>query len=152
MTAEAQRLAELSEAVRRSSLKRLRAVPAGREDWRIHPEAMSFADLAQHLIDADRWLFEKLEDPSLEPMFGRAGLVEDSTRGRYLELLRELQRTGEQRRELLAELSGAELSQRIFDRRFGGQVTVWWVVVRGNLDHEAHHRGQIAAYLAALAA
>ena len=24
---------------------------------------------------------------------------------------------------------------------------MWWIIVRGNLDHETHHRGQIAAYL-----
>jgi uncharacterized damage-inducible protein DinB len=32
------------------------------------------------------------------------------------------------------------------DSRFG-EVTVWWVIVRGNLDHEIHHRGFIGAYL-----
>ena len=33
------------------------------------------------------------------------------------------------------------------DDRFGGDVSLWWVVVRGNLDHEAHHRGQLATLL-----
>jgi uncharacterized damage-inducible protein DinB len=33
------------------------------------------------------------------------------------------------------------------DDRFGGEVTLWWTIVRGNLEHEAHHRGQIAVYL-----
>jgi uncharacterized damage-inducible protein DinB len=35
----------------------------------------------------------------------------------------------------------------VFDDRFGCQVSVWWVIVRGNLEHEAQHRGQVASYL-----
>ncbi len=47
-------------------------------------------------------------------------------------------------------MSREELAREVFDGRFGGRVRVWWIVVRGNLDHEAHHRGQIAAGLASL--
>lgn len=38
----------------------------------------------------------------------------------------------------------------MFDQRFGGEVSVWWIVMRGNLEHESHHRGQVAAYVRAL--
>ena len=48
---EGRRLAEFSRAVRESTLKRLRLVPDGFENWRISPQAMSFADVAKHLID-----------------------------------------------------------------------------------------------------
>jgi len=40
----------------------------------------------------------------------------------------------------------ADWDREVFDERFG-ETTLWWIVVRGNLDHEIHHRGQIAAYL-----
>ena len=144
---ESGNLAAFSQAVRESSLKRLRLVPAGRESWRPTPEAMSFADLAHHLIDADEWLFRKLEERTLEPMVGRAGEAGEATRDRYLEMLERLGQTGRQRADLIAGLSADQLAEPIFDRRFGGEVTVWWVIVRGNLDHEIHHRGQIATYL-----
>jgi uncharacterized damage-inducible protein DinB len=146
-TAESANLAAWSRAVRESSLKRLRRVPAGREAWRPTPEAMSFADLARHLIDADEWLFRKLADRALEPMVGHAGDAGEITRDGYLGLLKRLEETGRERADLIAGLSPAQLAEPIFDRRFGGEVTVWWVIVRGNLDHEVHHRGQIAAYL-----
>ena len=145
--AETENLAAWSRAVRESSLKRLRLVPEGRENWRATPESMSFADLAKHLIDADEWLFRKLEDRALEPMVGQAGDAGEVTRVGYLELLDQLERTGRQRSDLIAGLSPLQLAEAIFDRRFGGEVTVWWVIVRGNLDHEVHHRGQLAAYL-----
>lgn len=147
---EAARLAEYSAAVRESSLKRLRAVPSGFESWRPHAGAMSFADTARHLIDADEWLFAKLVDEGLEPMTGRAGLADVETRDEYEALLDELERTGKRRRRLLLDMSREVLAREIFDARFGGRVSVWWIVVRGNLDHETHHRGQIATWLASL--
>jgi uncharacterized damage-inducible protein DinB len=145
--AEAENLAAFSRAVRESSLKRLRLVPEGGENWRPTPESMSFADLAKHLIDADDWLFRKLEDRTLEPMVGHAGDAGEVTRGGYLDLLAQLEKTGRRRSNLIAALSPSQLAEPVFDRRFGGEVTVWWVIVRGNLDHEVHHRGQLAAYL-----
>ena len=45
----------------------------GFEKWRISKNAiMSVADIAQHLVDADIWLFEKLENHKLEPIIGKA--------------------------------------------------------------------------------
>lgn len=140
-------LAEWSRAVRESSLKRLRVVPEALVNWRPAREAMSFADLAQHLIDADFWLFEKLKTPELAPMVGRAGLAGSVTGAGFRDLIARLHGTGEQRAELIAGLSQDRLSGSIPDARFGGPVTVWWVIVRGNLDHEAHHRGQLAIYI-----
>src|SRR6185295_13478357 len=145
--AESDTLAAFARAVRESSLKRLRLVPAGRESWRPTPEAMSFADLAHHLIEADEWLFRKLVERALEPMVGHAGEAGDATRDRYMEMLARLEQTGRQRADLIAGLSAEQLAEPIFDRRFGGEVPIWWVIVRGNLDHEIHHRGQIATYL-----
>ena len=140
-------LAALSEAVRESSLKRLLLVPPGNENWRPVPGMMSFGDIAQHVLDADLWLFSKLEQRTLEPMHGQAGAVEISARQEYLGILAHLEQTGKQRSELIQNLSDAQMSAPIIDQRFGGEVSVWWVIVRGNLDHETHHRGQIAAYL-----
>src|SRR3972149_6634367 len=140
-------LAEWSRAVRESSLKRLRAVPAGSENWRPVADAMSFSDLAHHIVEADEWLFRKLEARALEPLRGRAGAVTITARGQYLELLRKLEQMGARRSQLIAGFSDEQLRDRVEDRRFGGEVTVWWILVRGNIDHEIHHRGQIAAYL-----
>jgi uncharacterized damage-inducible protein DinB len=139
------RLAEFAEAVRESSLKRLRRVPPGKENWRVSPDAMSFADTARHLINADKWLFRQLEK-SIPAMKGEAGLENIKSRDEYDALLDELEKTGRQRASFLRGLTDERYSELIFDERFG-EVTVWWVIVRSNLDHEIHHRGQIAAYL-----
>ncbi|MCH8962044.1 MAG: DinB family protein [Bacteroidetes bacterium] len=151
-TPEGQRLATFARAVRESTLKRLRRVPPGQENWRIAPGAMSFADLAQHLVDTDEWLFKKMEVKTLDPIVGYTGAVEITDRADYLALLDALVRTGAQRCALLESLTEDQLDEKIFDARFGGEVSLWWIIVRGNLDHEIHHRGQIAAYLRAIEA
>lgn len=144
---EGKRLAELSIAVRDSTIRRLRLVPAGSENWRIESDSMSFADLAQHIIDADEWLFRMLETKNLSPVRGIAGLADVNNRDEYIKLITDLKRTGQIREGLLEGLSEEHLTEMIHDERFGGRVSAWWIIVRGNLDHETHHRGQIAAYL-----
>ncbi|MBN1682094.1 hypothetical protein JW865_00905 [Candidatus Bathyarchaeota archaeon] len=48
---ESIRLAEFSEAVRDSTLKRLIHVPVGLENWKVSRNAMSFSDVSLHLIE-----------------------------------------------------------------------------------------------------
>lgn len=144
---ESSRLAQLSIAVRESTLKRLLRVPDGFEGWRPTEASLSFADIAQHLVDADNWLFQKLQTPGLPSLQGRANLALVHGRANYDGLVEKLREIGERRKILIEGLTDDDLSRRIFDDRFGGEVEVWWIIVRGNLDHEAHHRGQMAAYL-----
>ncbi|MBI4557892.1 MAG: DinB family protein [Candidatus Hydrogenedentes bacterium] len=139
-------LAKFSLAVRESSLKRLRSVPEGFENWRPSLNAMSFADLAHELASADQWLIRNVGRSVLTKTEGRCGQAGTVTRTEYVGLLDELEALGKQRAQLLAGLTDQALERRLFDERFG-ETTVWWIIVRGNLDHEAHHRGQVATYL-----
>ncbi len=121
---EASRLAELATAVRQSTMKRLRAVSSGHENWRPTQDSLSFADVAQHLIDADEWLFAKLTSPQVASMKAVAGSVVIETRSQYDWLLDRLGQLGTERAQLLATLSEAELERSIPDDRFGGTATV----------------------------
>lgn len=143
-------LISFSDAVRASTLKRLRAVPQGFENWKVSSGALSFADVAQHLVDTDEWLLRKLRDPSVEPIQARAGATVVASRSEYDALLDALARSGQRRARKLASLEPEAWDERVYDERFGKEVSVWWLVVRGNLDHEIHHRGQIATYLRVL--
>ena len=143
---EGQRLAELSRSVRESTLKRLLQVSVGMENWSPSPGAMTFADIAHHIGEADRWLFQKLEDPKLSKMAGKAGEAAQVTSEGFQKLVADLRQRGDKRARLLSTLTDSLLDSPMFDDRFG-DVTAWWVIVRGNLDHETHHRGQLAVYL-----
>lgn len=140
-------LADFSVAIRESTLKRLRVVPDGFENWRAYQNGMSFADIAQHIINADDWLFRKMADPDLKSMKGTAGLVNITDRKMFNDLIDQLVERGDKRKQLIENLSSEELDELIYDDRFQGKVTKWWLIVRGNLDHEIHHRGQISICL-----
>ena len=90
-------LAEFSNAVRTSTIKRLQLIPFGKENWRFSPGAMSSADIANHLIQTDDWLFKKIELKDLESIKGSTGTVEIKTRNDYLTLIEELNNSGEKR-------------------------------------------------------
>jgi uncharacterized damage-inducible protein DinB len=124
-------------------------VQTGFENWTASPGSMSFADLAYHLIEADEWLFRKLEDSSLPAMVGRAGAVEISERQQWAALIHRLTALGKLRAARIESLDANELERLIPDSRFGGEASVWWIITRGNLDHETHHRGQLATWLRA---
>ena len=145
--AEISRLAEYAAAVRQSTMFRLKAVPEGSENFRLTPEAMSFADIARHLIESDEWLFKMLEEKGIKPLDGIPGAVTIENRQQYTRLLDDLERLGEDRTRFILGLSEPQLSEEMFDERYGREVSVWWIIVRGSLDHEAHHRGQIATCL-----
>jgi uncharacterized damage-inducible protein DinB len=140
-------LAALSNAVRESSLKRLKLVAEDFENWRPIDDMMSFSDIAFHLVEADRWLMKKLEVEDLAPIQGRAGAIEIVHREDYLALLDQLETTGRERAGLIEGLDDEEMAHTIYDARYGDKVSVWWIIMRGNIDHEIHHRGQIAIYL-----
>lgn len=146
-TPEGKRLAQFARSVRESTLKRLKQVPVGMENWHPSPGALSFADIAQHLVDCDNWLFRKLEEKDLKPIVAEAGSVYIGKRQDFEDILSELQSIGTKRSELIASASESKLSEMLFDERFESEVTTWWVILRGNLDHEIHHRGQLAVYL-----
>ena len=143
---EGQRLAEFSRSFRESTLKRLLQVPFGKENWSPLSGVMTFADIAHHIGEADGWLFQKLEDPTVSKMAGKAGEAPHVTPEEFQRLVAKLSQFGEQRAKLLSTLTDSFLDSPMSDDRFG-EVTTWWVIVRGNLDHETHHRGQLAVYL-----
>ncbi len=145
---DAGRLAEFSLAVRSSSLKRLRRVPEGNENRRGRKGLLSFADIAQHLIDCDEWLFRKLADDELAPITEASHRVVIEDRDQYAAMLDRLEALGQERADRIRGLTPERFESEVFDPRFGGTTSLWWVIVRGNLDHEIHHRGQVAALMA----
>jgi uncharacterized damage-inducible protein DinB len=143
-------LIELSDAIRNSTIKRLKLVPLGKENWRISPGAMSFADSALHLIDSDNWMIKKINQKILAPIDGIAGSVQISNEDEYKKLIGDLILSGVRRTDFIRTLNQKKFEELIYDERFGKEVSVWWIIVRGNLDHEIHHRGAIAAALRVL--
>jgi len=145
-----QELIRFSNAVRESTLKRLKQVPPGFENWKIVTDSLSIAEIAKHILDSDNWLFEKFDNEALPSITPELNSFFIADRNEFNLLLDELSDSGKKRAELIASMKAQDFNYVIFDDRFDGKVTKWWIIVRGNIDHEIHHRGQIALYLKVL--
>ena len=143
-------LLEFCKAVRKSTLKRLKMVPEGYENWKISPGALSFAEVAKHIIDLDYWMFEKIKNPDLKSIETETAIIKHCDRDRYLSLIDNLKNLLEKKIEFINTFDVDKLKAKMFDDRFDSEVSIEWIILRGNLDHEIHHRGQIAAYLRVL--
>ncbi len=146
MKSECQRLVEFSNMVRESTLKRLKAVPHGKENWCICPESLSFSDIAQHLIDVDDWLFHLLISKKKIRAEAKPRMKTVNNREEFEQLISKLGESQIQRRKLIFGLPEEILEHEVEDP-FLGKMSTWWAVMRGNIDHEIHHRGQLAVYL-----
>lgn len=143
-------LIDFCRAVRSSTIKRLKAVPEGYENWRISKNALSHAEIAQHLIDADDWLIQKLKDPSIKSIKAEEGSIEDCSREEFYSLISGLEESLERKIIFIDSFDNKKMKSKIYDDRFNGEVSIEWIILRGNIDHEIHHRGQIAVYLRVL--
>ena len=147
---EIELLKDFTKAVRESTIKRLIKVPEGYKHWKICKGSLSFAEIAKHLIDLDEWTLQKIKEPTLKAIETQTAIMDSCTREKFLQLIEDLKYTLEKKLKFLDSIDANDLEHKIYDDRFNNEVSLSWILLRGNLDHEIHHRGQIAAYLRVL--
>ncbi len=140
-------LKEFCKAVRDSTLKRLKIVPEGYENWRISKNSLSIAEIAQHLLDSDDWTINKINNPDIKSILAEEGSIEDCSRKEFNQLISTLEESLERKIKFIESLDKEKMESKIYDDRFKGEVSIEWIILRGNIDHEIHHRGQVAVYL-----
>ena len=138
---------EFCKAVRDSTIKRLKIVPEGYENWRISENSLSFAEIVKHLIESDNWTIKKINEPALKSILPEKGSIDDCSREQFSSLIHELEEWLEKKIKFIRSLDSEKMESKIYDDRFDNEVSIEWIILRGNLDHEIHHRGQIAVYL-----
>ena len=143
-------LIEFCKSVRNSTIKRLKVVPEGYENWKVSPGALSFAETAKHIIDLDNWLFEKIKDPDTKSIETKTAVLKDYNRKEFEELIVNLGEILIKKIALIKSLNEDKLKEKIHDDSYNTDVSLAYLILRRNLDHEIHHRGQIAAYLRVL--
>jgi uncharacterized damage-inducible protein DinB len=147
---EIELLIEFCSVVRESTIKRLAKVPQGYENWKVSSGALSFAEIAKHLIDCDNWLFEKIKNPNIKSIETETAVIKYCDSNFYEELLNNLKEVLETKINFIKNFDEDSLNSKIFDDRFNSEVSISWIILRGNIDHEIHHRGQLSAYLRVL--
>jgi uncharacterized damage-inducible protein DinB len=147
---ESEEIIEFMKAVRQSTIKRLELIPSGFENWLISENSLTISEIAHHLVEADSWLLSKLSTPSIKSFKAEKGKIEISSREEYSQLIRDLRTWLDKKTNYIAAMSREKLEEKIPDDRFGGMVPRWWVILRGNIDHEIHHRGQLSVHIRVL--
>ena len=147
---ETELLTEFCKSVRNSTIKRLEIVPEGYENWKVSSGALSFAEIAKHIIDLDNWLFEKIKNPNTKSIETDTAIMKYCNREKYKGLINSLKEILEKKIDLINTLGEDKLKAKIYDDAYNSEVSLAWLILRRNIDHEIHHRGQIAAYLRVL--
>jgi len=143
-----ERLANFSDSVRDSTLKRLNRVPEGEENDRRPPGAMSPADLADHLIQIDEALLQCLFSKHKGKNLGYEGQKIINEPKQFLELIEKLKALKLKRRTFILDLDDEKLATPIiFDSLSGSGEMEFGDILYRTIDHEIHHRGGLVAFL-----
>jgi len=142
------RLAGFSSSIRDSTLKRLKSVPQGKENWKRTDATMSFADIAQHLIDVDQACLSALETGHLGKNLGRSGCRVVKDREEYDQLMGELERLKQVRHDFIVSLDDDKLNRKITCDRIAGIIEQdFGTTLLLLLDHEIQQRGILIVHL-----
>tara|TARA_R110000868_G_scaffold186863_1_gene429369 strand:+ start:518 stop:1003 length:486 start_codon:yes stop_codon:yes gene_type:complete len=145
------RLAQLSNEIRKLTLKRLKEVPDGFINWRLNNTAMSFSHLIQHIINVDE-IFFSLTTTTNKNYIWIMGFEEphiNVNESNYASMLKKLKNFGVKRDTIISSFNDTSINELVKDEN-GESMTLWWFLMHKVLEHETYHRGQIATYLKVL--
>jgi len=145
----AERLRAHVQSVRARTLAVLRHIPRDRVNWRPAEGMLTLGQLVRHLAQAEMMWQEVVKGHwDLKQLLAvRRDLDLIEATGPVENLMTELtllEVTHRQTVELLATLTDEDLARSV--NGLAGRVTLYDVIL-GLCEHEAHHRGQIVAYL-----
>jgi uncharacterized damage-inducible protein DinB len=128
-------------AVTRRVLER---VPSDKPDWKPHPKSFSVAHLAQLISSMPGWITSAIRDTSLD--LARGGAYSNQP---TKELLATFDKNVQEARSAIAQAKDADFSVpwslKMKDHVIFTLPRV--AVVRQNISHLVHHRGQMSVYL-----
>lgn len=143
-----ERLAAFSDSVRDSTLKRLKKVPRGRENDTALAGMMSPADIAAHLIEADRRMFAIPATKFSAKNLGVAGQGAVGDTEEYEAQIQVLEDLRQTRRKFILAQDNTSLAELISYSWLSGrgEMDLGSMIYR-LLDHEVHHRGALVVIL-----
>jgi uncharacterized damage-inducible protein DinB len=122
----------------------LERVPSAKGDWKPHPKSFSLAHLAQLVARMPGWITHTMKQASLD-LSSAPKYTNETTET----LLAEFDRCVNEAKEALAQAKDEDFSVP-WSLTMGGHVLMTMprlVVMRQNINHLAHHRGQLTVYL-----
>jgi uncharacterized damage-inducible protein DinB len=125
------------ENVRTRTTRVIERIPAEQIDWRPTPDAFSFADLIRHIAATERYMFGENVQGNQSRYPGHGPELADG----YDQTMKYFQRCHAEAVEIFAALTEDQLQRKVGTP--GGIEMTCWKWLRGMIEHEVHHRGQI---------
>lgn len=126
------------------TLRVIRAIPPDKMDWTYREGKFTLADIVRHLGAVERYMWAENVQFRKSSYPGCGKELADG----YENVLAFLDRMHRESMEIFARLSEEDLRKKCITPA-GTPIAVWkWL--RGMVEHEIHHRGQIYLYLAIL--
>jgi uncharacterized damage-inducible protein DinB len=122
----------------------LERVPDDKGEWRPHPKSFPLAHLAQLVARMPGWNTYALRDAKLDLSQSKGYSIESTAT-----LLEEFDRSVAESREAIARATDEDF-EKPWSLTMGEQVLMTMPareVVRQNINHLSHHRGQLTVYL-----
>lgn len=130
--------------IRERTMRVVACVPPERIDWTYKEGKFTFGDVMRHLASIERWMFTEnaMGRPSRYPGHGRE--LADG----YDAVVAYMKAMHGESMEILGTLTEEDLKRRTMTP--GGAELAVGKWLRGMIEHEAHHRGQLYLYCSML--
>jgi len=125
------------ENIRSRTTRVIECIPREKFEWRAADGAFSFADLIRHIAATERWMFGENVQGNQSRYPGHGPDIADG----YDAVLDYYHRMHAETAEIFGRLSAEDLARRVGTP--GGIALPAWKWLRGMIEHEVHHRGQI---------
>ena len=122
----------------------LERVPSAKGEWKPHPKSFSLAHLSQLVARMPGWITHTMKQSSLD-LSGAPRYSNETTET----LLAEFDRCVKEAREVLAQAKDEDFTEP-WSLTMGERVLMTMprlAVMRQNINHLSHHRGQLTVYL-----
>lgn len=137
-------LALLAEQSRKRTIKKLKEIPDGLENWRLNRKTPSFAEITQHLLEIDNVLLHLQETGFFKWKKGKIDPSKQYTTEEFKAIFEQLAAVGEQRRQMIASLTKEDLERKVVNKD-KGEMSMEWFIMKNIIQHETYHSGQLSA-------
>lgn len=132
-------------SIRRRTLNYVYTIPADKIDWRPQAGELTCGDIIRHLAAAELMF----AGAAVEGKWRYPDHEWDAERGSLVDALNTLETSHAATLKILATLSDADLAQPRPSLADGPPIKAWRLLM-AMVEHEIHHRSQLAVYLSLL--